>query len=220
MRDRIDKGTIVSLDDPRSPITEAYRTLRTNIQFAGMGRKLETLLITSPNSEEGKTTTAANLAAVMVQAEQKVLLIDGDLRRPSLNFLFRISNQLGLTDLLIKNAGIKDVVHKIGVDGPHIITAGRIPPNPAELLGSDRMSKILEQVKQQYDIILIDAPPILPVTDAQLLTRHVDGILLVVSSRKTSIADAQKAKGLLEHVGGNIAGVVLNNQKIKYLNYY
>lgn len=207
------------MDDEKSPITEAYRTLRTNVQYARLGNKLKTLLITSPEAGDGKTTTAVNLAVVMSQAEQKVLLIDGDLRKPSLNFLFKISNQFGLTDLLIKNTKIEKVVQRIEEQNLYLIPAGRIPPNPAELLSSEQMKAILEDLKDIYDIILIDTPPILPVTDTQLLSRTVDGILLVVNSRKTSSVLAQKAKGLLEHVGGRIVGVVLNKKKIKYGGY-
>lgn len=219
MDNRMGIGNIISLDNPKSPVTESYRTLRTNIQFAGMGRDLKTLLITSAQSGDGKTITSANLAVVMAQAEQKVLLIDGDLRKPSLNFLFRTSNRLGLTDLLINKASIKQTVCSLR-NNLSLITTGCMPPNPAELLGSERMREILEELKQMYDIILFDAPPILPVTDAQLLARHVDGVLLVVNSGKTSNEQALKAKGLLEHVGAHIAGVVLNNKKVAHSSYY
>lgn len=220
MKNRIDIGSVISLADPKSPVTEAFRTLRTNIQFTGMERELKTLLITSAQPKEGKTITAANLAVVMAQAEQKVLLIDGDLRKPSLNLLFRTPNEVGLTDLLFNKVKIKHTLKNVGNNNLFLITTGRMSPNPAELLGSERMSELLEELKQEFDIILFDTPPLLPVTDGQLLSRRVDGVLLVVSSGKTSCEQAVKAKGLIEHVGGHIAGVVLNNKKVKHNRHY
>jgi protein-tyrosine kinase len=219
VRDREGSINLISLEDEKSPVTEAYRTLRTNIQFADMGNKLKTLLITSPEAGDGKTTTTANLAVVMAQAGHKILLIDGDLRKPTINFLFKTSNRMGLTELLIKGAKIEDVIKTGTVDNLKIITAGRIPPNPSELLSSEQMGEILGKLKKQFDLILIDGPPIIPVTDAQLLSRTVDGVLLVVKSRKSSSILAQKAKGLIEHVGGNIMGVVLNNKKMQLTKY-
>jgi protein-tyrosine kinase len=214
-------GQLVCLHDPRSPVAEAFRTLRTNIQFAGVNRELRSLLITSAEPKVGKTTTLCNLGIVMAQAEQRVLLIDGDLRRPMLHVRLSFSNRYGLSNLLIKQVELEDVVQEIpDVPGLHVITSGPIPPNPSELLGSAGMAALLQNVRAQYDAVLIDSPPLLPVTDAQVLSRLVDGSLLVVNSGKTLREQLTRAKGLLTHVDGHLIGAVLNNTKENMGGYY
>jgi protein-tyrosine kinase len=211
---------LISLQEPNSPFAEAYRTLRTNIQFAGFNRELKSLLITSSDPGEGKTTTIANLAIVMAQAGQKVLLIDADMRKPALHLCFSLPNEGGLSHVLMKQVTAKESIQHVANEGIHVMTAGRIPPNPSELLHSPQMGKILELVKNQYDMILIDTPPLLPVTDAQVLSRQADGVLLVVSSGKVSGEHVKRAKNLLEHVGAYMVGIVLNNKKVSVSHYY
>jgi protein-tyrosine kinase len=211
---------LVSLQDPKSPFAEAYRTLRTNIQFASFNKELKSLLITSSDPGEGKTTTIANLAIVMAQAGQRVLLIDADLRKPTLHLRFSVTNEAGLSHVLMKQITSKEAIQPVAIEGIHVMTSGRIPPNPSELLNSPQMKKLLELVKERYDMILIDTPPLLPVTDAQVLSRQVDGVLLVVSSGKVLAEHVKKAKNLLEHVGANIVGIILNNKKVSVSHYY
>ncbi|MFM1651939.1 CpsD/CapB family tyrosine-protein kinase [Brevibacillus sp. B_LB10_24] len=211
---------LISLEDPKSPITEAYRTLRTNIQFASANKKVKTLLITSAEPNEGKTTTILNLAVVMAQSGQRVLLVDADMRKPTLHFPFPVQNQVGLSNLLIGQVGIEDVIQEIGQAGLHLITAGHVPPNPAELLESQRMNQLLEEVRDRFDMILFDSPPILLVTDAQVLSSLMDGVLLVISSGNVLGEQVAKAKNLIEHVGGHIIGTVLNRKKIPNRGYY
>ncbi|MGZ4033105.1 MAG: CpsD/CapB family tyrosine-protein kinase [Tumebacillaceae bacterium] len=214
-------GHLVCLHDPRSPVAEAFRTLRTNIQFAGVNRELQMLLITSAEPKVGKTTTLSNLGIVMAQADQRVLVIDADMRRPMLHSRLALSNRYGLSNLLIRQVEMEDVVQEMPeVKGMHVITSGPIPPNPADLLGSERMRELLEQARASYDMILIDSPPLLPVTDAQVLARQVDGALLVVSSGQTQREEVKRAKGLLDHVDGHLIGAVLNNTKTSMSGYY
>jgi protein-tyrosine kinase len=211
---------LLSFFEPKSPIAEAYRTLRTNIQFAGVSRNLHSLMVTSSGPGEGKSTTISNLAIVTAQAGKKVLLIDADLRKPTVHRTFSLSNRLGLTSLLIGQGERDEVVHHLEEYGIDVITSGPIPPNPAELLGSRSMKELLEVLKEQYDMVFIDSPPILAVTDAQLLATYVDGVLLVLSSGKVQREHAKKSKALLDHVGANVIGTVLNNKKINSESYY
>ncbi|MGZ4107712.1 MAG: CpsD/CapB family tyrosine-protein kinase [Tumebacillaceae bacterium] len=211
---------LISFFEPKSPISEAYRTLRTNIQYAGITKELKALMVTSSGPEEGKSTTITNLAVVNAQAGKKVILVDGDLRKPVVHKTFGLSNRKGLTNLLIGEATFEDVVMETEVPGMFVLPAGPIPPNPAEILGSTRMKELIEQLKERYDIVLIDAPPILAVTDAQLLSTHVDGVVLVLGSRKVLREHAKKAKALLDRVGANVIGTVLNNKKVDSESYY
>lgn len=210
---------LLYLNDPKSAFAEAYRTLRTNIRYSTVNRELRTLMITSSAAGEGKTTTAANLALAMAQEGQRVLLIDGDLRHPSLHRFFSISNEVGLTDLLIRTQETGAVIRRFPKAGLDVITAGGLPPNPAELLGSERMGELLRQFHGEYDIVLLDSPPILPVTDGQLLSRLVDGVLLVLRAGEVRREHAKKAKHLLDHVGANVIGAVLNGKKLDLSTY-
>jgi capsular exopolysaccharide synthesis family protein len=215
------RGQLICLKDPHSPAAEAFRTLRTNIQFAGVNRELKTLLITSAEPMVGKTTTLCNLGIVMAQAEQRVLLIDADMRRPTLHSRLLLSNRYGLSNLLIRQVDLDHAVQEMPhLSRLHVITAGPIPPNPSELLSSARMVAFLQDVRAQYDAILIDSPPLLPVTDAQVLSRLVDGSLLVVNSGKTQRDQLKRAQGMLAHVDGHLIGAVLNNSKTSLGGYY
>ncbi|WP_134685852.1 CpsD/CapB family tyrosine-protein kinase [Brevibacillus migulae] len=221
MRDKKPISKLVCFTDPKTPAAEAFRTLRTNIQFASYGQFQKSLMITSAEPGEGKTTTITNLAIVLAQSGLNLLLLDGDMRKPALHRVFRLSNEQGLSDLLFHRAGIEEVTQRIPDIGIDVITAGPIPPSPAELISSPRMRAILEQLKERYDMVLIDTPPILPVTDSQLFATFVHGVLLVVRSGKVKMDHVKKAKALLEHVGANLIGAVLNDKKVsKNSSYY
>jgi capsular exopolysaccharide synthesis family protein len=209
----------------KSPISEAYRTLRTNIQFSSFENDIKTILITSSGPSEGKTTTSGNLALTFAESGKKVLLIDCDLRRPSVHKKFFISNQIGLSNLLVDNLKLEDVAIK-QLDNLYILTSGIIPPNPADMLGSKKMRTFIEEMKKEFDYIILDTPPIIAVTDAQLLSTMADGVLLVVSSGQAEREAAARAKELLLKVRANILGVVLNKLELKsrrgygYYYYY
>lgn len=208
------------LDDPRSPNAEAYRTLRANIRYARVSKDVQSLMVTSALPGEGKTTTVANLAVAMAQADKKVLLIDGDLRKPSLHKVFLISNQTGLTNVLVNEMDQKSVLQPVLGMSLDVVASGPVPPTPTELLGSRGMTDLLVWGKANYDIVLIDATPLLPVTDALELAKHVEGVLLVLRSRKVLRENARKAKKLLDQVGANVIGTVLNDKKVKKKESY
>jgi protein-tyrosine kinase len=216
--------TLITYHSPKSIVSEAFRTLRTNIQFASVDQEIKTILLTSTGQGEGKSTTAANLAVVMAQAGHRVLLIDADMRKPTSHLFFRVPNRNGLSNLLARQDNLQDVVKTTLVENLHLITSGPIPPNPSELLGSSRMSEIITSLKKEYDYILFDTPPIVAVTDAQVLANKVDGVLLVIYSGKTNREMAVKAMNLLDHVHARILGTVLNHRKIEadsqYYYYY
>jgi capsular exopolysaccharide synthesis family protein len=206
--------------NPKSPIAEQYRTIRTNIDFSLADRNLRSLVVTSSGPGEGKSMTTANLAVVMAQQGRKVLLVDADLRKPTVHYTFRLINTEGLSNLLTKRATLADVVTKTDVDNLYVITSGPIPPNPAELLSSRAMHDFMTEALGIFDIIIFDTPPVLAVTDAQILSSQVDGTVLVVASGTTEKDAALEAKDLLQKSQARILGVVLNRQPIKNSRYY
>ena len=210
---------LITLSNPKSPIAEAYRTLRTNIQFSNVDGQLKTLCVTSSGPSEGKTTTTTNLVETFAQAGNRVLIIDGDLRRPRVHKVFKLSNTKGLTNVLAGQYALGEVTQVAGTDVT-VMTSGPIPPNPSELLGSQKMKDLIQQLKQQYDVIIIDAPPVGVVTDAAILSTIVDGTILVVASGKTEIDGAKRAKQLLENVGARILGVVMTMMPVSKKGYY
>jgi capsular exopolysaccharide synthesis family protein len=216
---------LIVQDNPKSPVSEAYRTLRTNIQFSSFDNELDTILVTSSGPSEGKSTTAANLALSMAEVDKKVLLIDCDLRKPSIHKKLNISNNKGLSNLLIGQFKFDEVAQKYS-DNMCILTSGTVPPNPSEMLASKKMRQFLEEAKKIFDFIILDTPPVVAVTDAQLLSTMVGGVLLVVAAGQAEIGAAEKAKELLENVKANIVGVVLNKadvaggKKYGYYHYY
>jgi len=215
------KSELITLSDPKSPVSEAFRTIRTNIMFSSLDAPLKKLLITSPSPNDGKSTIAANLAIVLAQAGKKVLVIDLDLRKPTVHKKFGVENIKGFTNFLLGDAKLEDIVKTVaGIPNLYILTSGPLPPNPAELLGSQKMKKILEQLKDEYDVVVIDSPPVIPVTDAALLASIVDGVVLVLSQGQTRIDMAQKAVEQLKNVGARILGTVLNNVNTNGGSYY
>lgn len=197
--------------DPRSPLAESYRSLRTNVQFSNIDKPAKTIVITSANPLEGKSTTAANLAAAMAQSGLSVVLVDADMRRPSLHRIFEVSNDFGLTNTLMQEGTeLNGYLHKTNVDKLELLTTGPLPPNPSELLGSQRMQNLVEMLKKRFDAVIIDTPPVLAVTDAAVLAPHVDGVILVVGAGETRREAAQRAASNLTQVGARLLGVTLN----------
>ncbi|MBX0328296.1 CpsD/CapB family tyrosine-protein kinase [Oscillochloris sp. ZM17-4] len=206
--------TLITLRDPGSAAAEAYRTLRTNIQFSSLDRPLKTLLVTSTAPDEGKSIALANLAVTMAQAEQRVLLVDCDLRRPSLHSIFGLSNELGLTSAILEGEGALPI-QATAVNGLSLLSSGPLPPRPADLLGSRRMVALLDRLRATADIVLIDTPPVVAVTDAAVLAPQADGVLLVLQAGHTRRDRAREARQILEKVKANIIGVVLNNARLE-----
>ncbi|MEH7073454.1 CpsD/CapB family tyrosine-protein kinase [Neobacillus drentensis] len=205
---------------PRSLISEQYRTVRTNIHFASVGEGVQVILVASASPGEGKSMTTANLAVVYAQHGKSVLIIDADLRKPTVHYTFRVDNSQGLSNVLIGEKTLNEAVISSDVDNLDILTSGPIPPNPSELLDSKRMKTLLEEARGLYDIILIDTPPILIVTDAKILANLCDGSILVVRSKCTEIEAAQKAIEALKAADGKILGTILNDSDKKKSYYY
>jgi len=196
-----------------SPFAEAYRTLRTNIQFSSllMTNTSTTLLITSSGAGEGKSTTAANLALVMAQGGKQVILVDTDLRRPVLQTFFDVDNKIGLTNLLVNdNLVVEEALADSGVSNLRLLPSGPLPPNSADILGTPQMEQRIAQLAQCADLVIFDSPPVLVVTDASILAKQVDSTLLVIEAGRTRRQVCQKSKEALEQIGAKIAGVILN----------
>lgn len=207
---------------PKSIAAEAYRTLRTNIQYSSFDEEVRTIVITSSEPGEGKSTTAGNIALSFAQADKRTIIIDCDLRKPSLHKKFKVSNSVGLSDVLIGKEKIDTVLFKFD-DKLDVITSGKLPPNPSEMLGSKTMERLLLALKERYDIIILDTAPLQAVTDAQILSTKADGIILVVRAEATKRESVLQAKSLIEKVGGKILGTVLNGveaSRDKYYYYY
>lgn len=212
---------LITVEHPKAPISEAYRVLRTNLQFSSLDTPLRTLLVTSPNPVEGKSTTAANLAVVISQAGKSVILVDSDLRRPVLHRIFGLSNEQGLTDVLLDHSQSLDGrVQETGVENLRLVTTGPLPPNPSELLGSQRMGGLIERLKEEADVVIFDSPPALAVTDASVLGTQTDGVLLIADVGQTRRKLATQAVERFQQVGANLLGVVLNRLKPGRGGYY
>jgi len=203
---------LITVADPRSPVSEAYRTLRTNLDFSSLDKPIKTMLVTSAGPEEGKSTVLANLAVTTAQTGRKVILVDCDLRRPTLHYIFNLKNDVGLTTMVVDDAAMESPpLQDTGVEGLQLVSSGPLPPNPSELLGSRRMEDIIADLLERADVVLFDAPPVVAVTDAAVLATKVDGVLLVVNAGGTKRDYARAAKARLEKVNANLLGAVLNN---------
>lgn len=210
------------LTDPKGLYAEAFRTIKTNIKYSLSNKNKKVLLITSSEAGEGKSTIASNLALSLSQDNKKVVLIDCDLRKPTLNKHFSISGMEGLTEAIIGEKSIEKVTKKIN-NYLDVIPSGHVPPNPAELLASDEMDKIINELRGKYDYVIIDTSPICLVADAQILSTKSDGVIFVLRNKKTKKDNLCKAKKLVEQVGGNVIGMILNRKeqrKGKYYYYY
>lgn len=211
---------LVAHDNPKSPISEQYKTVRTSINFSSVDKEIRSILVTSSGPGEGKSTTAANLAVVFAQEGKNVLLVDSDMRKPTSHYTFNVQNTFGLTSVLSRQKDLRDVVNRTDIPHLDLLTCGPVPPNPAELLSSRSMESLLVDMYREYDLIIFDTPPLLAVTDAQVLANQCDGTVLVVSSGTTHIDSAKKAKELLDSSKGKLLGVILNNREIKDTSYY
>ena len=215
---------IISIKNPKSPIAEAYRGIRTSIEFSNLDKNLQVITVTSSMQNEGKSTVLANLAVSFANLDKKVLIMEGDLRNPSVHRMFNISNIKGLTDILLQNKVFADCVHCTDVKNLHVLTCGAIPPNPSEMLSSKKIRDFIESLREYYDYIFIDAPPIGIVTDAGIISTYTDGCIFVVGAGDADIEMAKVSKERLEKVGANILGVVLNKFESSgasgYYNYY
>lgn len=210
---------LIAHNDLKNPATEAYRVIRTSIQFAQAGKELQTIALTSCTLNEGKSTTIANLAVVLTQAGKSVLLIDCDMRNPTVHKNFNLSNKVGLSSCISMGTALSDAVQKTSIEGLYALTGGVIPPNPSELLGSEQMKNVLQRAKEQYDYVLIDTPPVMPVTDALIVGRFVDGMILVIASAEVKVEMARDVKNQLVNAGANILGVVLNKVRSEHHGY-
>jgi non-specific protein-tyrosine kinase len=210
------------LTNPRSPIAEAYRSLRTNLEFSSLDQPLRTMIVTSAAPGEGKSTTLANLAVTIAQAGKQVILADCDLRRPAQHRLFGLPNSAGLTTMVVDDQAMNSPpLQETEVPNLWLLASGPPPPNPAELLGSRRMTDIIAALLDRADMVLFDAPPVIAVTDAAVLAAKVDGVLLVLRAGKTKREHVQRAKALLDKVNARVVGTVLTNvQPDASLQYY
>jgi len=219
--------TPITVQYPRSPVSEAFRSLRTNLQFTSIDHPLKTILITSCLPSEGKTHVAVNLAIVMALSSRSLVLVDADLRRPKVHKLLKQHNRIGLSDLFIRTKAetVKTIRQSVNIEGLNFITSGSLPPNPSELLSSEKMADLLEDLKSQFNTVVIDSPPLLIVPDAVALAARVDGVLLVFRPSVTKRNELSRGIELLKQLNANILGVVINNVKVNnssiyYRNYY
>lgn len=214
------RESIFCLDMPKSPQAEAFRTLRTNVNYMQLSKKIRTLQITSSMPKEGKSMIIANLAVAMAQEKKKILLMDCDLRKPSIHNIFGITNSYGITSILTGELDVHQVIIKTKQLNLDVITSGPIPPNPSELLAMERAKQLIEQLKEEYDTILFDSPPVLPVTDGQILAKYADAVVMIIKLGSTQSESVKQAKYMLEHVNARLIGVVLNYGKSQSKDYY
>jgi capsular exopolysaccharide synthesis family protein len=197
--------------DPRSPVAESYRSLRTNLAFTRARTELRTLMLTSPGPADGKSTTVANLAITFAQQGQRTLLVDGDLRRAVIDKTFATPRSPGLTDVLVSNVPLSTAVVATEVPNLFVLPSGQLPPNPSELLGSPRMREVIADARSEFDMVLFDSPPLLAVTDAAVLSSMIDGVVLIIRNQKTARAGAARALAQLRAVRAPVLGAVLND---------
>ena len=217
------RANLVTVSDPRSAAAEAYRALRTNLSFSSLDEPIRTLVVTTPAPLDNKSAVIANLAVIMAQGGNRTLLVDCDLRRPALQEIFGVDNSRGLTSMMLnEEAMAQPPLIDSEIENLWLLPSGPLPPNPADLLGSRRMDVVIERLQEGMDIVLLDAPPVMSVTDASVLGSKVDGLLLVVRAGETRREHAERAKEMLEKVGIRVVGVVLDNAPMDSLmgSYY
>jgi capsular exopolysaccharide synthesis family protein len=214
---------LVTLTEPRSPVSEAYRALRTNLEFSSLDHPLHSLLVTSPADNADKIKTLANLAVIMAEGGRQVILVDSDLRKPELHTVFGVDNHTGLSELLRSPDGAAELpLCETPVETLKLLTSGQLPQNPSVLLGTGRMRSVLDALVAHADLVILNAPPVLAVTDATLLASQVDGTLLVIRARGTQREHVQRAQALLNKVNARLVGAVLSNASLdsSVTNYY
>lgn len=216
----MEEVTLIANTDAKSPVSEAYRTIRTNIKFSNIaGRELKTIMLTSATPNEGKSTTISNLAVVMAQAGHSVVLCDCDFRNPTQHKIFGLHNK-GLSNCVATGSDVMDIIQQTSIPNLYVLTSGPVAPNPSELLASQNMVDILAELKQHFDYVLVDTPPIMPVTDAAVVSAKVDGTILVIASGAVSPSIAVEAKTRLEQAGAHLLGVVLNKVDVGANSHY
>jgi capsular exopolysaccharide synthesis family protein len=206
--------------DARSPVAEAFRVLRTNLQFAAVDKDLKVILVTSPSPREGKSTVVRYLAQAISQTGKKVMALDADLIVPTLHRQFGIPNQRGLSNLIVGDADFTVFTRPKEYPNLSVITSGPIPPNSSELLGSVRMRRLMDRLREEYDVVVMDTPPILPATDAVVASSLADGVILVVRAAHTRQGEVRHAQEALEAAHANLLGVVLNRARRRVNEYY
>lgn len=206
--------------NPKSPISEQFRTIRTNLQFSSIDDPLKSILVSSAGPGAGKSITSANLAVVYAQQGMKVLLVDADMRKPTVHYTFRLANLRGFSNVLVGDSTLEATVERTDVENLHVLSSGPIPPNPSELLASRRMIEVLDSMKEFYDVVIFDTPPTLAVTDAKVLSSVVDGTLMVVRSGATNMEDAKRAIDILKDSPAKFLGAVLNDREKTKSNHY
>ncbi|HHU62506.1 MAG TPA: CpsD/CapB family tyrosine-protein kinase [Natronincola sp.] len=214
------RARLIVHDDPKAVGSEAFRTLRTNLQFTSPDQDLKSILLTSAGPGEGKSTVSANLAVAWSQSGAKVVLVGCDLRKPVLHEMFSIRNVPGLSAVLSGAASLKDAIVSSNIPGLDVIPAGPLPPNPAELLQSKAMVSVIEELEKSYDMVILDGTPVIAVTDAAVMANQVDGIVLVIGSNQVPREMALQAKNLLEQAQAKLLGVIMNKVKFKESNMY
>lgn len=213
---------LITEHDKESPVSEAYRTIRTNLRFAGADKPLKFIGVTSSIPSEGKSTTISNMAVVMAMDGKRVLLIDCDMRKPMIHRIFELPNR-GVTNCIATGVSVESVIRKEVSPNLDILTSGPVPPNPSEMIGSEKMASLLKQAGESYDYVLIDLPPVLPVTDAALMSSKVDGMVLVVGSGDVTPEEGKHVKEQLDQAGAHMVGVILNKVPVQHnrgYNYY
>lgn len=214
------KRDLVTLANPKSPISEQYRTIRTNLEFMSVGHKLQMITITSASSGEGKSTTVANLGVVYAQLGKNVVILDCDMRKPTAHQTFQLSAHEGLSTVLAGRVTLEHALQKTDIPRLTLLAAGPIPPNPTELIASSYMTDLLSDLREQFDIVIIDTPPMMDVADARLLANVSDGTILVIGCENSDRQLVLKAKEQLERTGSQLLGLVLNKRSSRDTNTY
>jgi len=216
--------TLISYRKSKDPVVESYRSLRSNLEFASMDHPIRTMVVSSANPSEGKTLTTANLGIVFALLGKKVIIVDSDLRKPKIHKLFNIDKSPGITDLLVEDLNFEDVLHKTDIENLNVIPCGKSPPNPAEILASQKMETLIRMIEQKADLVIYDSPPLAAVTDPLLLATKVDGIILVVKHRSTNKEMVSHLVEQLKKAKVNIIGAILNQTMMTrgygYYQYY
>lgn len=220
-KETTERAGIVVADNPTSIVSEQFRTIRTNIQFSMIDREVKTISVTSAAPSSGKTTIASNLAGVFAAQDTRVLLVDTDMRKPTVHKVFRTQNHPGLTNLLTnRSLVVSDVVRRSQVENLDYLTCGVIPPNPSELINSNRMEELIAEMEAAYDLVIFDNPPLLAVTDAQIMATKVDGTIVVVPQGEVTKDELDQAAELLDRVNAKVLGTVMNKVDAATETYY